>query len=81
MFQSTVRRFAREQIGPHVREMDEHAKLKPEIRKQFFDLGLMSIEIPEDHGGQVGSVFQSVFAVEEIAAVEPGAAVVVELRY
>jgi short/branched chain acyl-CoA dehydrogenase len=80
MFQSTVRRFAREQIGPHVREMDEHAKLKPEILKQFFDLGLMSIEIPEEYGGQGGSFFQSVIAVEEVAAVEPGAAVVVDVQ-
>ncbi len=80
MFQSTVRRFAREQIGPHVREMDEHAKLRPEILKQFFDLGLMSIEIPEEYGGQGGSFFQSVIAVEEVAAVEPGAAVVVDVQ-
>jgi short-chain 2-methylacyl-CoA dehydrogenase len=80
MFQLTVRRFAREQIGPHVREMDEQAKLKPEILKQFFDLGLMSIEIPEEYGGQGGSFFQSVIAVEEVAAVEPGAAVVVDVQ-
>ena len=80
IFQSTVRRFAREQIGPYVREMDECAKLKPEILKQFFDLGLMSIEIPEEYGGQGGSFFQSVIAVEEVAAVEPGAAVVVDVQ-
>jgi len=80
MFQSTVRRFAREQIAPHAREMDEHAKLKPEILKQFFDLGLMSIEIPEEYGGQGGTFFQSVIAVEEVAAVEPGAAVVVDVQ-
>lgn len=80
MFQTTVRRFAREQIGPYTREMDEQAKLRPEILKQFFDLGLMSIEMPEEYGGQGGSFFQSVIAVEEIAAVEPGAAVVVDVQ-
>jgi butyryl-CoA dehydrogenase/short/branched chain acyl-CoA dehydrogenase len=60
--------------------MDEHAKLKPEVLKQFFDLGLMSIEIPEEYGGQGGTFFQSVIAVEEVAAVEPGAAVVVDVQ-
>ena len=80
MFQDMVRRFAREQIGPHVREMDEHGKFKPELLKQFFELGLMGIEIPEEFGGQGGYFFQSVLAVEELAAVDPSAAVIVDVQ-
>jgi len=62
LFQSTVRRFAREQIGPHVREMDEAGVFRKDIIKQFFELGLMGIEIPEEFGGQGGSFFQCVMA-------------------
>ncbi|MCC7498535.1 MAG: acyl-CoA dehydrogenase [Bryobacterales bacterium] len=80
MFQSAVRRFAREQIGPHVHEMDEAGKFRPELIKQFFDQGLMAIEIPEEYGGQAGSFFQSVIAVEELAAVDPSAAVIVDVQ-
>ena len=58
-FRSTVRQFAREQIGPHVREMDEAGVFRKEIIGQFFELGLMGIEIPEEYGGQGGSFFQA----------------------
>ncbi|MCC6293561.1 MAG: acyl-CoA dehydrogenase family protein, partial [Bryobacterales bacterium] len=35
MFQETVRRFAREQIQPHVRAMDEEAKFRPALLGQM----------------------------------------------
>ncbi len=80
MFQSTVRKFARERIAPHVREMDETGTYSPEILRQLFELGLMGIEIPEDHGGQGGTFFQAVLAVEELAAVDPTSAVIVDVQ-
>lgn len=80
MFQASVRQFAREQIGPHVRAMDEAGVFRKDLLKQLFDLGLMGIEIPEEFGGQGGSFFQSVLAVEEIAAVDPSAAVIVDVQ-
>src|SRR5438270_11766918 len=80
LFQATVRRFAREQIAPHVREMDEKAVFRKEILRQVFDLGLMGIEIPEQFGGQGGSFFQCVLAVEELSAVDPSAGVIVDVQ-
>jgi short/branched chain acyl-CoA dehydrogenase len=80
MFQSSVRQFAREQIGPHVREMDEKGVFRKEILRQFFELGLMGIEIPEEYGGQGGTFVQAVLAVEELAAVDPAAAVIVDVQ-
>ena len=80
LFQSTVRRFAREQIRPHVREMDEAGVFRKDIISQFFENGLMSIEIPEEYGGQGGSFFQAVLAVEELSAVDPAAGVIVDVQ-
>jgi alkylation response protein AidB-like acyl-CoA dehydrogenase len=80
MFQSTVRRFARDEIRPHVREMDEAGVFRKDILKQFFELGLMGIEIPEEFGGQGGSFFQCVMAVEELSAVDPSAGVIVDVQ-
>jgi short/branched chain acyl-CoA dehydrogenase len=80
LFQSTVRQFAREQIAPCVREMDEAGVFRKEIIRQFFDLGLMGIEVPEEFGGQGGSFFQCVLAVEELSAVDPSAAVIVDVQ-
>src|SRR3974390_3257847 len=80
LFQSTVRQFAREQIGPYVREMDEAGVFRKDILKQFFQMGLMGIEIPEELGGQVGTFFQAILAVEELSTVDPSAGVIVDVQ-
>ena len=80
LFQSTVRQFAQEQIRPYVREMDEAGVFRNDILTQFFQMGLMGIEIPEELGGQGGSFFQAVLAVEELSAVDPAAGVIVDVQ-
>jgi short-chain 2-methylacyl-CoA dehydrogenase len=80
MFQSTVRKFAREQIAPHVREMDEAGVFRKDLLQQMFDMGLMGIDVPEQYGGQGGQFFQAILAIEEIAAVDPSAAVIVDVQ-
>jgi short-chain 2-methylacyl-CoA dehydrogenase len=80
LFQSTVRKFARERIRPYVREMDEAGVFRKDIIAQFFEMGLMGIEIPEEYGGQGGRFFQSVLAVEELSAVDPSAGVIVDVQ-
>ena len=80
LFQTTVRKFAREEIRPHVREMDEAGVFRKDIIGQFFEMGLMGIEIPEEYGGQGGSFFQAVLAVEELSAVDPSAGVIVDVQ-
>src|SRR5579871_1794883 len=80
LFRTTVRRFARERIGPHVRAMDEAGVFRKDLIQEMFELGLMGIEIPEEHGGQGGSFFQSVLAIEALASVDPAAAVIVDVQ-
>jgi butyryl-CoA dehydrogenase/short/branched chain acyl-CoA dehydrogenase len=80
MFQGAVRKFARDQIRPHVREMDEAGVFRKDLIRQFFEMGLMGIEIPEEFGGQGGSFFQAVLAVEELSAVDPSAGVIVDVQ-
>src|SRR5450755_4689148 len=80
MFQATIRRFAKERIAPHVRAMDEAGVFRKELLHEMFELGLMGIEIPEEHGGQGGNFFQSVLAVETLAGVDPSAAVIVDVQ-
>jgi short/branched chain acyl-CoA dehydrogenase len=80
MFQASVRRFAREQIGPHVREMDDAGVFRKDLIRQMFELGLLGIEIPEEYGGQGGSFFQCVMAVEELSAVDPSAGVIADVQ-
>ena len=80
MFQATVRNFARKEIAPYVREMDDAGVFRKDIIDKFFALGLMGIDIPEEYGGQGGQFFQSILAIEEIAAVDPSAGVIVDVQ-
>ena len=80
LLQETVRKFARKEIAPLVREMDEAQKMSPKIIQRLFDLGLMGIEIPEEYGGVGGSFFSSILAVEEISAVDPSIGVLVDVQ-
>ena len=80
LFRDTVRQFAVDQIQPHVREMDEQGKFRPELTRQLFELGLMGIQVPEQYGGQEGSFFMAVLAVEALATVDPSAAVIADVQ-
>src|SRR5260221_3257948 len=80
MFQGAVRDFAESEVRPRVQAMEQAAKLDPVILPQFFELGLMGIEIPEAHGGAGGSLFMTVLAVEELSAVDASAAIFVDVQ-
>ena len=70
LFRSTVREFARQSIGPLVRQMDEEQHFSADLLPQLFNLGLMGIEIPMEYGGSDGTFFEAILAVEEISASE-----------
>ncbi len=80
LFRDTVRQFAVDQIQPHVREMDERGEFRPDLTRQLFELGLMGIQVPEQYGGQEGSFFMAVLAVEALATVDPSAAVISDVQ-
>jgi butyryl-CoA dehydrogenase/short/branched chain acyl-CoA dehydrogenase len=80
LFQDSVRRFAKERLAPNVRAMDEEGKFRKDLLQEMFELGLMGIDIKEQYGGQGGSFFQSVLAIEELAKVDPAASVIVDVQ-
>ena len=51
LFRDNIRQFAEDKIRPLVKEMDEKAVFDKDLIQQFFQLGLMGIEIPEEYGG------------------------------
>lgn len=80
LFSQSVREFAQQQVRPLVSEMDEKGKFEPELIQQFFELGLMGIEVPEEYGGQGGSFFTAILAVEELSRVDASAGVIVDVQ-
>src|SRR5882724_6512982 len=80
MFRASVREFAEGELRPRVEEMDEKAKLDPALIKQCFDVGLMSIETPEEFGGAGSSFFTAILAVEELSRVDASVGVFVDVQ-
>lgn len=80
LFRDNVRQFADQALRPKVREMDEKGVFDQELIGQFFQLGLMGIEVPEQYGGAGGKFFEAILAVEEISRVDPSAGVIVDVQ-
>lgn len=80
LFAASVRLFAEAEVKPHVREMDEKQKLRPEIISKCFALGLMGIEPGEEYGGAGGSFFMACLAIEELARVDASLSVCVDVN-
>jgi alkylation response protein AidB-like acyl-CoA dehydrogenase len=80
LFQTNVYLFADREVRPLVRDMDEHAKIPRDLIDKLFDLGVMSIEIPEAFGGAAGSFFHAVLAVEALSRVDPSIGVLVDVQ-
>ncbi len=80
LFRNNIRQFAEEKIRPLVKEMDEKAGFDHGLLQQFFQLGLMGIEIPEQYGGGAGKFFEAVLAVEELSRVDASAGVLVDVQ-
>jgi alkylation response protein AidB-like acyl-CoA dehydrogenase len=80
MLFEAVSGFARATIAPKREHMDETEAIDDEIVKQCFELGLMGIEVPETFGGSGGSFFMSMLAVQALAQVDPGVAVLVDVQ-
>ena len=80
MFRDNVRQFAEDKVRPLAKEMDEKAVFDHGLIDQFFRLGLMGIEIPEQYGGAGGKFFESILAVEELARADASAAVIVDVQ-
>ena len=60
--------------------MDEQSEFSLDLIRDFFSMGWMGIEIPEALGGSEGTFFHSILAIEELSAVDPSAAVVVDVQ-
>jgi len=80
MLRDAAAEFADTMIKPKVHEMDEAAKLDKDLIKQFFDMGFMGIEIPEEYQGGGGSFFMSIVAIEQISRVDASVGVFMDVQ-
>jgi alkylation response protein AidB-like acyl-CoA dehydrogenase len=80
MLQDAARDFAETVIKPKVREMDEAAELDSELIQQFFEMGLMGVEIPASYNGGDGTFFMSIVAIEQISRIDASAGVFMDVQ-
>ena len=80
MFRDAVRHFATSEVAPLVSRMDQNQELDAGLLEQLFELGLMSIEIPEEFGGAGSSFFTSTLVVEELSRIDPSIATLVDVQ-
>ena len=80
LFRDNIRQFADDKIRPLVKEMDEKGVFEKDLVHEFFQLGLMGIEIPEQYGGGGARFFEAILAVEELSRVDASAGVIVDVQ-
>ena len=80
LFRNSVYEFADRDVRPLVRQMDDEAKMSRSLIERLFELGVMGIEIPDEHGGSGGTFFHSVLAVEALSRVDPSVGVLVDVH-
>jgi len=80
MFRDAVTALADAEVRPRVHAMEQAGKLDPALTRQFFELGLMGIEVPEALGGAGGTAMMIVLAVEELSKADASAAIQVDVQ-
>ena len=80
LFRTAVAELATSAVAPLVRAMEDAGKVDPALTAQFFELGLMGIEVPEQYGGAGGSLMMVTLAVEELSKVDASAAIQVDVQ-
>ncbi len=80
LFRASVREFAEGEVRPLVESMEHNSKLDDGLVKQCFELGLMSIESPEEYGGAGSTIFNAILAIEELARVDASVSVFVDVH-
>jgi len=77
-FADSVRRFAREHLAAGALKRAHDPRFPFEVAELMAKQGLMGITLPEADGGQGGTLMDGVIAIEQVAAVCPRSADVVQ---
>ena len=76
----SVRSWARQELLPLVRRMDDQGHYEPGILLALFAQGFMGLEIDEQFGGSGLSFTSACLVVEEISRVDPSLAILVDIH-
>src|SRR5438309_3781883 len=80
LFRDSVAGFAAREVRPRVQQMEKDGKIDPALTKQYFEMGLMGLEVAEEHGGAGGTLAMVAIAVEEVSKVDASAAIQLDVQ-
>jgi alkylation response protein AidB-like acyl-CoA dehydrogenase len=80
LFRESVARFAAREVKPRVQQMEKDGRIDPSLTSQYFEMGLMGLEVPEEFGGAGGSLTMVTIAVEEVSKVDASAAIQLDVQ-
>jgi alkylation response protein AidB-like acyl-CoA dehydrogenase len=78
--QRVAREFARAEIAPHAARLDRAAEFDPSLVGKLASLGFLGMLIPEEYDGLGLDTITYLVALEEIAAVDASAAVLMSVH-
>jgi alkylation response protein AidB-like acyl-CoA dehydrogenase len=78
MFQDSVRAFAERELKPGAHARAHSRDYPYDAARKLAKQGLLGITIPEERGGQGGSLFDAVLAIEQVALACPRSADVIQ---
>ncbi len=78
IFSDMVAGFARRHLQEGALARAHEEQFPRELKKLFYENGLLGITIPEEDGGQGGTLMDAVIAIEQIAAVCPRSADIIQ---
>jgi len=79
-FRDAVAGFTADEVKPRVQEMERAGRIDPALVEQYFAMGLMGIEVPEQYGGAGGSLMMVALAVEEVSKIDGAAAIMLDVQ-
>jgi len=80
LFRDSVAGFAAREVKPRVQQMEKDGRIDPALTKQYFEMGLMGLEVPEQYGGAGGTLTMLAIAVEEVSKVDASAAIQLDVQ-
>jgi alkylation response protein AidB-like acyl-CoA dehydrogenase len=80
LFRDSIAGFAAREVKPRVQQMEKDGKIDPALTKQYFEMGLMGLEVGEEYGGAGGSLTMVTIAVEEVSRFDASAAIQLDVQ-
>src|SRR3954471_2087173 len=80
LFRDSVAGFAAREVRPRVQQMEKDGKIDAALTKQYFEMGLMGLEVTEEHGGAGGTLTMVAIAVEEVSKIDASAAIQLDVQ-